>query len=38
VDRLRTVTGVTENDGAAFGLPSGRSAPFRIRLGLNSRY
>jgi hypothetical protein len=35
---LRTVTGVTENDGPAFGQPSGRSGPFRIRLGLNYRY
>jgi hypothetical protein len=36
---LRTVTGVTENDGPLFGTPtSSRSGPFRIRLGLNYRY
>ena len=34
----RTTTGVTEDDTAAFGLPSSRAAPFRIRLGVNYRY
>jgi hypothetical protein len=34
----RTTTGVTENDGPNYGLPSGRSGPFRIRLGMNYRY
>jgi hypothetical protein len=35
---LRTVTGVTQNEGPNFGLPSGRQGPMRIRLGLNYRY
>jgi hypothetical protein len=35
---LRTTTAVTQDDTTAFGLPSGRSSPFRIRLGLNYRY
>jgi hypothetical protein len=35
---LRTTTGVTEDDTTAFGLPSGRAQPFRIRLGINYRY
>jgi hypothetical protein len=34
----RTTTAVTEDDTTAFGLPSGRASPFRIRLGLNYRY
>jgi hypothetical protein len=36
---LRTVTGVTENDGPNFGRPSGgRMGPMRMRLGMNYRY
>ena len=35
---LRTTTGVTQNDGPAFGLSSGRQGPMRIRLGMNYRY
>ena len=35
---LRTVTGIEEDDGPAFGLPTGRSAPFRIRLGMNYKF
>jgi hypothetical protein len=35
---LRTATSVTQNEGPAFGLPGNRSAPFRIRLGLNYKY
>jgi hypothetical protein len=34
----RTTTGVTENDGPNWANPTGRSGPFRIRLGLNYRY
>ena len=35
---LRTTTGVTQNEGPTFGLPSGRTGPMRIRFGLNYRY
>ena len=30
---LRTTTGVTQNEGPTFGLPTGRTGPMRIRLG-----
>jgi hypothetical protein len=35
---LRTTTGVTQNEGPAFGLTSNRTGPMRIRFGLNYRY
>ncbi len=35
---LRTVVDVNENDGPAFGLPTARLDPLRVRLGANFRY
>jgi hypothetical protein len=36
---LRTTTGVTENDGPAWGSPNGsRMGPLTVRLGVNFRY
>lgn len=35
---LRTVNGVTENDGPAFGAPTSRRGPMYVRLGVNFRY
>ena len=35
---LRTTNGVTENDGPAFGAPTGRKGPMFVRLGVNFRY
>jgi hypothetical protein len=35
---LRSTYGVTENDGPAFGAPTGRKGPMFVRLGVNFRY
>jgi hypothetical protein len=35
---LRTTTGVSENDGPAWGSPTSRTGPMAVRLGVNFRY